>query len=50
MTSGIEPEQATHIVSSARGVSVPETAEQLDWLKQLSGRITLSETGLESVA
>jgi protein-tyrosine phosphatase len=51
MNSGVDAELAMQTVSTARGLSVPETAEQVAWLKQLSsGRPVLNETGLESVA
>ena len=33
--SGISCERAIQVVSSARGLAVPETAEQLSWLQQL---------------
>lgn len=35
MTSGVSPEQAIQVVSSARGRAVPETSEQLSWAKRL---------------
>ena len=35
MTSGASPEEAMQIVSSARGISVPETLAQRQWTEQL---------------
>jgi protein-tyrosine phosphatase len=35
MTSGLSPEQAIQVVSSARGVAIPETSEQRSWAQQL---------------
>ena len=35
MTSGASPEEAMRIVSSARGISVPETLAQRQWTEQL---------------
>lgn len=51
MKSGMNAEGAINVVSSARGLSVPETREQRNWLDQLSfsGPVT-SNNGLESVA
>jgi protein-tyrosine phosphatase len=34
-TSGVSPEGAIQVVSSARGLTIPETTEQLSWLQQL---------------
>lgn len=51
VNSGVKPGEAMRIVSSARGVSVPETREQRAWLEQLPSRVPVTnETGLESVA
>ena len=51
VNSGIKTDEAIQIVSSARGVSVPETREQRAWLEQLPSRVPVTnETGLESVA
>ena len=36
MTSGIGVEKAIEIVSAARGQTVPETPEQLQWIHQLA--------------
>jgi protein-tyrosine phosphatase len=33
--SGVPPEEATKMVSAARGLSVPETSEQRDWVQKL---------------
>jgi len=35
MNSGMNPEEAIQVVSSARGAAVPETSEQLRWTQQL---------------
>ena len=35
MTSGLSPEQAIQVVSTARGITVPETSEQRSWAQQL---------------
>jgi protein-tyrosine phosphatase len=49
--SGVQTGKAIETVSSARGVSVPETPEQGQWIKQLASRVPVgSETGFESVA
>lgn len=51
VNSGINMGEAMQIVSSARGVSVPETREQRAWLEQLPSRAPVTNgTGLESVA
>ncbi|MCC6589746.1 MAG: dual specificity protein phosphatase family protein [Bryobacterales bacterium] len=51
MNSGMKAEDAMNLVSSARGLPVPETREQRDWLEQLSfSGLVKSNTGLESVA
>ena len=39
MTSGMNAGQAIGVVSSARGLAVPETAEQLQWLRRLPAEI-----------
>jgi len=36
MMFGVEPEEAFGRIGKARGRSVPETAEQLDWVKQFA--------------
>ena len=33
---GVDADQAAHIISQARGVPTPETAAQMDWLRQLT--------------
>lgn len=38
MNSGINAEQAMQTVSSARGLSIPETPEQRRWIEQLPSR------------
>lgn len=35
MVSGVGVERALEIVSSARGLAVPETADQLEWIRSL---------------
>ncbi len=40
LTSGMGVEQATALVSAARGLPVPETADQLRWLRQLPFALT----------
>jgi protein-tyrosine phosphatase len=51
VNAGIKAGEAMQIVSTARGVSVPETGEQRTWLEQLPSRVQVTnETGLESVA
>jgi protein-tyrosine phosphatase len=42
IASGLEADRAIEIVSAARGLSVPETADQLEWVRQLpAGEATL---------
>jgi protein-tyrosine phosphatase len=41
-TSGVSPEQAIKIVSSARGLAVPETPDQRQWLQQLPSRTSVA--------
>ena len=41
VNSGTTAGQAMQIVSSARGVSVPETREQRAWLEELPSRIVV---------
>ncbi len=36
--SGLEPERAIEIVSSARGQTVPETPDQRSWVQRLPAR------------
>jgi protein-tyrosine phosphatase len=43
ISSGINAEQAMQIVSSARGISVPETSEQRRWIDQLPSRVAVSK-------
>jgi protein-tyrosine phosphatase len=51
VNSGINAAEAMQIVSFSRGVAVPETREQREWLEQLPSRVPAKkETGLESVA
>jgi hypothetical protein len=40
--SGMSPNDAVQVVSNARGVVVPETADQLSWLRHLPSALTLS--------
>jgi hypothetical protein len=36
----VEVEKAIQVVTAARGLSIPETAEQLEWIKRLpSGNV-----------
>ena len=39
MIAGATPDEATHAVSVARGLSVPETKEQRQWLDKLAARL-----------
>lgn len=39
MSSGIKADEAMQIVSSARGISVPETPEQRRWIEELPSRV-----------
>jgi protein-tyrosine phosphatase len=40
VTSKVEVEKAIQVVTAARGLSIPETAEQLEWIKRLpSGNV-----------
>ena len=51
VSSGISVGEAMQIVSSARGVSVPETREQRVWLEELPSHVPVTSVpGLESVA
>jgi protein-tyrosine phosphatase len=43
ISSGIEPNEAMQIVSSARGVSVPETPEQRRWIEKLPSRVPVAK-------
>lgn len=36
VTSGSDPSEAFHRVSDARGLPVPETSDQVEWVTQLS--------------
>jgi len=43
MMSGVETREAVELVSKARGIAVPETAGQLQWLNRLaSERLALA--------
>ena len=44
ITAGIAPEEAVLIVSTARGLPVPETAAQRRWLERLPSRLPISRT------
>jgi len=44
MTSGVSPEEAMQVVSSARGVRIPETSQQVQWTQQLPTGILLQGT------
>ena len=39
VNAGIKPDEAIAMVSSARGVSVPETPEQRRWIEQVPSRV-----------
>jgi len=41
VNAGIEPREAMQIVSSARGLSIPETPEQHRWIEQLPSRVPI---------
>ncbi|HEY7391421.1 MAG TPA: dual specificity protein phosphatase family protein [Bryobacteraceae bacterium] len=43
MTAGIMADEAMRIVSSARGVSIPETPEQRRWIEQLPAPAMVSK-------
>jgi len=43
MSSGFRAEQAMEAVSSARGISVPETPEQRRWLEELPPRVPVTK-------
>jgi len=43
MNSGIKPDEAMQIVSSARGISVPETPEQRRWIEKLPSRVPVTK-------
>lgn len=43
MNSGIEADEAIEIVSSARGISVPETPAQRRWIEKLSSRLAVAK-------
>jgi protein-tyrosine phosphatase len=40
VTAGLVPEEAMRRVSAARGISVPETDEQIQWVKDFVGMTT----------
>jgi protein-tyrosine phosphatase len=42
VASGINPERAVQVVSTARGLAVPETAEQRSWLEQLASKSVIA--------
>lgn len=42
MNSGLQPEQAMKTVSSARGVTIPETLEQRRWIEAFPSRIPVT--------
>ena len=44
--SGLEPTTAFDCIGKARGVEVPETAEQRDWVFQFARELTTSVTRL----
>jgi protein-tyrosine phosphatase len=44
VATGLELENALEAVSVARGLRVPETREQLDWLRRNAGRLSLRAT------
>jgi protein-tyrosine phosphatase len=48
VSSGVEPAKAVQIVSSTRGLPVPETTEQRDWIDRFSKAHGLSGTTLHS--
>jgi len=41
MSSGIAAEKATEVVSAARGLPVPETPGQLQWLRHLPSELAV---------
>jgi protein-tyrosine phosphatase len=42
VTAGIEPETAIRLVSDARGISVPETAQQIQWVRDFADAAALT--------
>jgi protein-tyrosine phosphatase len=51
VSSGLHPQSAIETVGSARGISVPETPEQRQWIERLPSHVAVpTETGFESVA
>jgi protein-tyrosine phosphatase len=51
MSSGLTAKVALETVSSARGVSVPETLEQRRWIERVPSHVsTTTQSGFESVA
>jgi protein-tyrosine phosphatase len=51
MNAGLHVDEAIETVSSARGISVPETLDQRRWVEQLPSQVPVrNETGIESVA
>ena len=42
VTGGIEPETAIRLVSDARGMSVPETAQQIQWVRDFADAAALT--------
>ena len=43
VNSGIKADEAMRIVSSARGISVPETPEQRRWIEKLPSRVPVAK-------
>jgi protein-tyrosine phosphatase len=44
IASGITPDRALEAVTSARGLTVPETSEQREWICQLPSRASIANT------
>jgi len=44
IASGVTPDRAMQTVTSARGVAVPETPEQREWIRQLPSRQSVAST------
>jgi protein-tyrosine phosphatase len=44
IASGVAPDRAMQTVTSARGLTVPETSEQREWIRNLPSRQSVANT------
>jgi hypothetical protein len=44
VATGVSPDEALEIVTSARGLTVPETAQQREWIRSLPAGLSVASS------